>query len=71
MELQELLQEETTEAVRVYIWLNDIDLEAVVNAIPATVSIKSYANGEVSVEEYLRDKRSYVADAYQNITLLF
>lgn len=71
-ELQALMEEDSAQSLSVYVWRADIDAEQVVSSMPATVSVASYTrNSETDVQGYLREKRSYYADAYTSYNASF
>lgn len=70
-ELQGLMETTSEEKICVYVWQEDIDTEAVLSSVPASLS-REVDEEQLTVQEYLQEKRSYFKEAYSthNYSLL-
>jgi len=65
-ELLEKIDENSEDTFPVYVWLRDIDTEAALSAMPATVSARAVSGDEDSVQEYIEQKREVLSEAYSS-----
>lgn len=65
-ELTEKIDENADDTFPVYVWLRDIDTEAALSAMPATMSARTVSGDEASVQEYIEQKREVLSEAYSS-----